>query len=121
VDNPAVENPSVDNPSVVGQSVSGQSVSEQISNSYLFPTYRGQKILFFVLGIIRDIENLEINEEIGKFGCIKGHWIYEISGILKDIVELREIQYIWSIMVVIEEFERLRGISWIKWNINGYT
>jgi len=50
VDNPAVENPSVDNPSVVGQSVSGQSVSEQISNSYLYPTYRGQRFSFFRVG-----------------------------------------------------------------------
>nr|CAD2133878.1 unnamed protein product [Meloidogyne enterolobii] len=53
VDNPAVENPSVDNPSVAGQSVSGQSVREQIRDSYPYPNYRGQKFLFFRVGIIR--------------------------------------------------------------------
>ena len=87
VDNPAVENPSVDNLSVVGQSVSGQSVSEQISNSPHTQNTAAKNFHFFMWEVIRDIEKLEINEEIGRFSWIK-------SNSVSNVVKLRECRWL---------------------------
>ena len=64
-----------------GQNVTGQPVSEQIRNSYLYPTYRGQKFSFFRVGVIRKIENLEIHDEIDNFGWIKRYVSVDLGDI----------------------------------------
>ena len=71
--------------------------------------------------IIRDIENLEINEEIGKFGWIKRSVdlgdIGDFKGYRGTNGNTIDLEYhggyrgIWG----------LRGILWIKWDINGYS